>query len=233
MKENKTVLITGANRGIGFEIGKQLGQRGFRVILTGRDPSSGQIATNHLKSKNIEAHWYTLNLCNPKSIESAYFKVSQRIDRLDVLINNGGVLVNENRNILNPAPDEDLLSIKTNALGALWVTQYFMPLLPSGSRIIMISSGAGKFNNNTSTWAPHYRISKTLLNAITRQLHLTLAGKSIIINAVCPGWVRTQMGGRSATRSVEKGAETPVWLATEASPTINGKLLRDKQEIQW
>ncbi|MCY4160483.1 MAG: SDR family NAD(P)-dependent oxidoreductase [Flavobacteriaceae bacterium] len=229
----RTVLITGANRGVGLEIGRQLGLLGFQVILTGRDHESGQLATDQLKAKSINAHWCSLDLCDPKSIQRAYFKVSQRIHRLDVLVNNGGVLVSESRSILNPAPEEDLLSVKTNALGSLWVTQYFMPLLKAGSRVIMISSGAGKFNNNTSTWAPHYRISKTLMNAITKQFHLSLKAKSIIINAVCPGWVRTQMGGQNATRSIEKGAETPVWLATEASPTINGKLLRDKQEIQW
>ncbi|MCY3999163.1 MAG: SDR family NAD(P)-dependent oxidoreductase [Flavobacteriaceae bacterium] len=233
MINQKTVLITGANRGIGLEIGHQLGQKGFQVILTGRNTTSGKTAVKHLKSKNIDAYWYTLDLCDPKSIESAFLKVSHQVDRLDVLVNNGGVLVNENRSILKPAPEEDLLSVKTNALGALWVTQYFMPLLKPGSRVIMISSGAGKFNNNTSTWAPHYRISKTLMNAITKQLHLSLANNAVIINSVCPGWVRTQMGGQNAARSIEKGAETPVWLATEASPTINGKLLRDKQEIQW
>ncbi len=233
MKDSQTVLITGANRGIGLEIGNQLGQKGFRLILTGRDHKSGQTITNQFRAKNINALWYTLDLCNPKSIERAYLKVSQKVNRLDVLVNNGGVLVNESRSILNPAPEEDLLSVKTNALGALWVTQYFMPLLQPGSRIIMISSGAGKFNDNTSTWAPHYRISKTLMNAITKQLHLSLANKSITINSVCPGWVRTRMGGQNAGRSIEKGAETPVWLATEAPPTINGKLLRDKQEIKW
>ena len=229
----KSVLITGGNRGIGFEIAKQLGHRGFWVFLAGKDANSGQKAIKTLKSQNIQANWFTLNVCNPDSIKLAYEKISKKIEFLNVLVNNAGVLINESRDIFTPAPQEDLLSVTTNGLGALWVTQQFMPLLNKGSRIIMISSGAGKFNDNYSTWAPHYRISKTLMNAITKQLHLALESKGIVINAVCPGWVRTQMGGNQATRSIKKGAETPVWLATEASEKINGKLLRDKIEIPW
>lgn len=233
MSEIKTVLITGAHRGIGFEIGKQLGELGFKVILTAKNLEKSKQATKKLEQNGVNAIFQTINVSDPNSISDAYNKISQKINQLDVLVNNAGILLEPERSILEMSPDDDIDSIKVNGLGALWVTQKFLPLLKRGSRIIMISSGAGRFNNNTSTWAPHYRISKTLLNAITKQLHLTLKSRGIIINAVCPGWVRTRMGGSAAERTVRKGAETPVWLASEAPTSINGQFLRDKQIIDW
>ena len=233
MSRIKTVLITGANRGIGFEIGNQLGELGFNVILTAKNFEKSKQAVKKLQRKGFNVIFEILNVSDPDSISDAYNKISQKINHLDVLVNNAGILLDPERSILEMSPDEDLESIKVNGLGALWVTQKFLPLLKRGSRIIMISSGAGKFNDNASTWAPHYRISKTLLNAITKQFHLTFKNRGITINAVCPGWVRTQMGGPAAERSVRKGAETPVWLATEAPTSIDGQFLRDKKIIDW
>jgi NAD(P)-dependent dehydrogenase (short-subunit alcohol dehydrogenase family) len=101
------------------------------------------------------------------------------------------------------------------------------------SRIINISSGGGSMSDPVEGWAPVYCISKTLLNAITRHLALELVTRNISVNAVCPGWVRTEMGGKGSTRSIEKGAETPVWLAIEAPRELTGKIFRDKREIRW
>ncbi len=121
----------------------------------------------------------------------------------------------------------------TNAFGAFYTVQKFLPLLKKGSRIINVSSGGGQILKGVSTWAPVYCMSKSTLNVITMQLAEALKGKQIAVNAVCPGWVRTEMGGRGAIRSVHKGAETIVWLATEANGRVSGRFFRNKKEIQW
>ena len=122
---------------------------------------------------------------------------------------------------------------QTAAFGPLRVTKDFLPFIPSGGRVIMISSGGGSMTDEVGGWWPAYCVSKSLLNAITRHLAYELSEKNISVNAVCPGWVKTEMGGRGAPRSVERGAETITWLATEAPLKLTGKFFRDRKEIPW
>jgi len=131
--------------------------------------------------------------------------------------------------------EENLLeqTILTNSYGPLYVTKSFLQFMQSPGRIIMVSSTGGALSRDVMGWSPAYCVSKTLLNAITLQLAYELRDKNISVNAVCPGWVRTDMGGATAPRSVEKGAETPVWLATEAAQKLTGNFLYDKTEISW
>ena len=124
-------------------------------------------------------------------------------------------------------------TINTNSFGPLNVTKAFLPFIKSPGRIVMISSGGGVLNGEVGGWSPAYCVSKTLLNAITKQLAHELRDRNISVNAVCPGWVRTDLGGAGASRSVEKGAETPVWLSSEASQNLTGLFFRDKAVISW
>ena len=135
-------------------------------------------------------------------------------------------------NIVKMPIDALQQTIQTNVYGPIRIIQSLLPLLANDARIINMSSGLGSLSS-MSRYSPAYSISKTMLNAVTRQFASVLAGRNIAVNSVSPGWVRTAMGGQSAPRSVEKGAETVVWLATEAPGTLTGKFLQDKQEIDW
>lgn len=230
---NCIALVTGANRGIGLEIVRQLGERGISVWLAARDNDAGEEAAESLRKAGLDIRFVQMDVEEVKSIRSAVKTVSALVDHLDILINNAGVLLDESTNILDVAPDVVHHTISINTLGTLFVTQSFLPLLARGSRVVNISSGAGEIGEGMSTYAPVYSISKTAMNAVTCQFALALKRKGIAVNAVCPGWVRTEMGGKMAPRSVKKGAETPVWLATESPIGETGKFWRDKKVIPW
>lgn len=227
----KTVLVTGANKGVGFEISRQLGQLGFRIILSGRDDTRVRKAVDALTHDRISAIPLVMNVSNVTSIREAFDLIKKSIDRIDVLINNAAILIDENKPLLDFNSDEVHQTFSTNALGPFFVSQIFLPLIPRGGRIINISSSAGSICGGVGHYAPLYSASKTSENALVLHLANALKRKGIAVNLVCPGWVRTDMGGSTATRTVEKGAETPVWLATEASGDLTGKFFRDKKEI--
>jgi NAD(P)-dependent dehydrogenase (short-subunit alcohol dehydrogenase family) len=168
------------------------------------------------------------------SVAAAVKSVSQQVDHLDVLINNAGIL-DENDDSIFDLPAERLRRMfETNTIGPLLVTQSFLPLLrkSDAARIINVSSGAGQLTN-MGTWAPAYSISKTALNGVTGQFAAPLKSEHIAVNAVCPGWVRTDMGGSAAPRSAQEGAEGIVWLATEAPQSLTGQFIKDRQSIPW
>lgn len=229
----KTALITGANKGIGFEIARQLGQKGYHVFLSARNRNKGEMATQALLAEGLKVEFIQLDVSNQQSIQQAFELLKPKVDHLDVLINNAGILLDEGRSILTIPSDVIDQTFAINAFGVLYVTRIFVPLLKNGSRVVNVSSGAGEICGGMGTWAPTYSISKTTENAITMQLAHALNDKGILVNAVCPGWVRTDMGGAGANRSVAKGAETPVWLADDPSITETGKFFRDKKVINW
>lgn len=230
----KTALITGANKGIGLEIARQLAGRGFKVLVSGRDTMRVEMAVRSLAGKGYDVAGVTLDVGNPASIRSAFEQLQKSgLTALDVLVNNAGVLIGEHEDILAASEADLMETLRTNSLGPLWMVQVFMPMLHKGARIINVSSSAGAISQGVSGYAPLYSSSKTLENAITLHLATALRSKGVVVNAVCPGWVKTDMGGAGANRSVAKGAETPVWLATEAPTSITGKFLRDKKEIPW
>lgn len=227
------VLITGANRGIGFEIAWQLAQRHCHLILAGRDEADLLRADEEIQLVSSHVSTVLLDVSSSRSIRAAYERLRHEVDQIDVLINNAGIVLDEGRRLLDIDESELVQTIQTNALGPLLIIQTLRPLIPEGGRIINISSGAGQICGGVSTYAPTYSVSKSLLNAITLHLARELAPRKITVNAVCPGWVRTGMGGPTATRTVEKGAETPVWLALDAPGKLTGKFFRDKKEIPW
>jgi len=228
----KAILITGSNKGIGFEIARQLAKLGHHVILSARNETRLKQAVEKLKTELLDVDDLLMDVSDEQSIRLATEEFAKRKINLDVLINNAAVMLKNDRSVIQES-DVMLQAITTNSIGSLWVCKAFLPYMKNPSRFINISSGGGSMTDSVGGWAPAYCVSKTLLNSITRQLAYELESKNISVNAVCPGWVRTDMGGKGANRPVEKGAETPVWLATEAPKELTGKFFRDKKQIPW
>ncbi len=229
----KTVLITGANKGIGFEVARQLGGKGFHVFVGARDAQKGREATETLRKGGAIVTFVPLDVSDAGSIAKAVHVVSEVADHLDILVNNAGVIVEGDNSITQLDAETVNRTLQTNTLGPLLVTQAFLPLLSRSNppRVINVSSGGGQLSDGMDTWAPAYCLSKTALNAVTCLFAAALPNASI--NSVCPGWVRTDMGGANATRSVQEGADTIVWLATDAPKDLTGKFLRDRKVIPW
>ena len=222
----KTVLITGAYRGLGYEVARQLSQRGWQIILTARRKDQGAAAAAKLKN----ATFLELDIIDDRSVA----RVAKKVAKLDVLINNAAAISDADQDVLSIRPEIVARTIDTNALGALRVSQAFLPQLLKSSqgRVINVSSGAGQLSD-MGTWSPAYAASKTTLNAITCLLAAALRDKGIAVNSVCPGWCRTEMGGATAPRAVEEGAAGIVWLAADAPQEKTGLFWRDKEIIRW
>jgi NAD(P)-dependent dehydrogenase (short-subunit alcohol dehydrogenase family) len=228
---NKRALVTGGNRGIGFAIAQGLIERDYEVIITARSIESAQEAAEKLGGKVIPLE---LDVSDDRSIENAIAMLTQQIDRLDVLINNAGVYPDKQVDSLGISRELLNTAMQTNTFGVIRMVQACLPLLEKSSdaRIINISSGMGELNSLTTT-ATSYSLSKLALNGATIMLAQSLKPKNIAINVMCPGWVRTDMGGASATRSPEQGADTAIWLATEAPHSESGKFWRDRKVISF
>jgi NAD(P)-dependent dehydrogenase (short-subunit alcohol dehydrogenase family) len=227
------VVVTGGNRGIGFEICRQLAARGARVMLTARSPAHGAAAVKKLAAQKLAAECQPLDVTNGDQIGALRDVLKDTWGRLDVLINNAGIIAKGEA----PALEVDLATVRTtletNALGPLHLSQALVPLLRQAAspRIINMSSGMGALTDMDGGYAA-YRMSKTALNAVTAILAAELRG-AVAVNAVCPGWVKTDMGGANAEREVTEGADTAVWLALDAPQSLTGKFLRDRKVIAW
>lgn len=229
----QNALITGANRGIGLETARQLLKKGMHVVISGRDETKLAEALKDLKAENSEVEMVVMDVSHFESVKAAAQELTNRNIRLDVLINNAGILLRTDRSLISH--DDEILktTINTNSYGPLRVVHAFLPLMKSPGRIINLSSEGGSMSEPLGGWSPAYCVSKTMLNAITRHLAYELKEKDIVVNAVCPGWVKTDMGGKSAPRSLEEGADTVVWAATEARQNLTGKFFKNKAEIRW
>ncbi|HJV23802.1 MAG TPA: SDR family NAD(P)-dependent oxidoreductase [Holophagaceae bacterium] len=217
------VLVTGASRGIGRELCRQLLDRGCTVIAGVRDPAQAPEGTEPL----------ALDVAEGDSVAAAAEAVRQAHGFIDVLVNNAAILLAEVDEDLLHLPEDALLeTLDTNLLGPLRIVQAFAPLLRKGGRIVNVSS-EGASLSSPSNWSPAYCLSKTALNGLTGQLSVALKAKGISVNAACPGWVRTDMGGAGAPRSVVEGASGLAWLCLEAPASLTGKFMRDGKEIPW
>jgi NAD(P)-dependent dehydrogenase (short-subunit alcohol dehydrogenase family) len=229
----KTVLVTGANKGIGHEVARQLAAKGFHVFVGARNTKAGRKAAEEIAKKCGKATFLEIDVADNESVAIAAREFSNIEDHLDVLVNNAGIIVDGDD--ANSEISDELFrkTVETNTLGPLRVTRAFAPLLGKSKapRVINVSSGGGQLTGGADGWAPAYCISKTALNGVTVQL--AAAMPKFAVNSVCPGWVRTEMGGENANRSVEEGADTIVWLAGEAPQDLSGKFLRDRKEIPW
>ena len=229
----KIALVTGANKGIGREVARQLAAKGFHVFIGARNRSAGRKAADEIAKKGGKTAFLEIDVSDNNSVAVAAREFVKTSDHLDVLVNNAGIIVDGDHAILEIGDELLRKTLETNTLGALRVIRAFVPLLAKSKapRVINVSSGGGQLTGGADGWLPAYCISKTALNGVTSQLAAALP--KFAINSVCPGWVRTDMGGRSATRSVEEGADTIVWLASEAPQDLTGKFLRDRKEIPW
>ena len=229
----KTALITGANKGIGYEVARQLAAKRFHVFVGARNAKAGRKAAQEIAKKCGKATFLEIDVADNDSATNAAREFSNIENHLDVLVNNAGIIADGDDAILEISDDLFRQTLETNTLGALRVTRAFTPLLRKSKmpRVINVSSGSGQLTGGADGWAPAYSISKTALNGVTVQLAAALP--KFAVNSVCPGWVRTEMGGEDARRSVEEGADTIVWLASEAPQDLTGKFLRDRKEIPW
>ena len=227
------MLITGANKGIGHEVARQLAAKGFHVFVGARNAKAGRKAAEKIAKQCGKATFLEIDVADNNSVTNAAREFSNIENHLDVLVNNAGIIVDGDDAILEISNDLFRKTLETNTLGALRVTRGFAPLLRKSKapRVINVSSGGGQLTGGADGWAPAYCISKTALNGVTVQLAAALP--KFAMNSVCPGWVRTEMSGENASRSVEEGADTIVWLAGEAPQDLTGKFLRDRKEIPW
>jgi len=209
-------LVTGSTRGIGAEVARQLAGRGYRVIVTGRRAE------------------HRLDVSDPQSIENLARYVESEFGRLDVLVNNAAILVDEGESIVTVDPRKFEETWRVNTLGPFLMTQRFAALLRKSGhgRVVNVSSGAGQLSS-MSSYAPSYSTSKAALNAITILFANALHSSRVLVNCADPGWVRTDMGGRAAPRSVAEGADTIVWLATLPDDGPTGGFFHDRKPMAW
>ncbi|HXH92681.1 MAG TPA: SDR family oxidoreductase [Thermoanaerobaculia bacterium] len=222
-------LVTGSSRGIGFEVARQLAVRDFTVIVTSRSERAAAAAAKKIGGSAVG---HILDMSDPASINGIADWITREVGHLDVLVNNAAILLDESETILATPAETFETTMRTNALGPLLMTQASAPLLrrSTAARVVNVSSGAGQISSMTS-YAPSYSISKTALNAITVMLASALPFARV--NCADPGWVRTDMGGPNATRSVEEGADTIVWLATLPASGPSGGFFHDRKRIDW
>ena len=244
MQNNKkrVALVTGANRGIGFEIAKKLAEREITVLIGARNREDGEKARERLKGHEFDVHALLLDVTDVMSIQAALGRIKDEFRRLDILINNAGILIDSETGITELNPTIFQNTLETNALGPLLLSQACIPMMKTNSygRIVNMSSTLGSLTEIASPDSPHaevkapaYRLSKTILNGITVLLASELRGTNILVNSACPGWVRTDLGGEQAPLSPEQGADTPVWLATLPDGGPTGGFFRKRQPIPW
>lgn len=224
----RLAVVTGANRGLGLGTAKDLCDKGYEVILTSRDAESGEKAASQLK-----CHFFPLDVNDPKSINDLAAHIAKNWGRLDVLVNNAGILP-EKESAFDTAREDLLATFTTNVLGPFALCQKLAPLMRKNGygRIVNVSSQMGQLSEMSDGYAS-YRISKTALNAVTRIFSQEVLGEKILVNSVCPGWVRTDMGGAQASRSIEQGVFSIVWAATLPDDGPTGGYFRDGKPLAW
>jgi NAD(P)-dependent dehydrogenase (short-subunit alcohol dehydrogenase family) len=240
--EKKVALITGASKGIGIEIARQLSQLDITVLVGARDQERGISASEQLLSEGLDTHFILVDVTQATSIESAIGKIRDDFKRLDILVNNAGIQIDTHSGILELDPVIFQNTLETNAFGPLLLAQATVPIMKANGygRIVNMASTLGSLAEIASPDSPYnavlspaYRLSKTLLNGITVLLAKELRGSNILVNSVCPGWVRTGMGGEEAPITPAQGADTPVWLATLPDEGTTGGFFRERQPIPW
>lgn len=234
--ERRVAVVTGANRGIGLEICRQLSRRDeMRVVLTSRDESKGRASVKALRADGLNVDYRQLDVTGERAAKVLAQHLAEAYGRCDVLINNAGVMLDpRGSRVLDSSVATYRETLEANFFGPLRLIQALVPLMKKGGygRIVNMSSGQGQLSD-MGTGTPAYRISKTALNALTRTCAAELAGSGILVNSMCPGWVRTDMGGPSAPRTLAQGADTAVWLATLPPDGPSGRFFRDRKSIPW
>lgn len=234
MSQQRLALITGGGRGIGLATLKLLCQRSVKTIFTCRNPHDGQLAIGELGPLARMADFHPLELTDNESVQDLAGYVKKKYGYLDILVNNAGGNYDTWQRASKVAIAEVEYTLDLNLLGPWRMCNALIPLMMArkSGRIINVSSGAGSIASQDGT-TPAYSLSKNGLNMLTKSLAMDLRTTAIVVNAVDPGWVRTDLGGANAPKSPEEGADTIVWLATEADPGITGKFFRNRMVIDW
>lgn len=227
-------LITGAYRGLGLETVKQLAEQSLTVILTGRNDEKGEAAAQSFRDKGFDVYFQHLDVNEADDIQQLHDFISAKFGVLDVLVNNAGIHYDTGHDVTNPDWKVVQEAVDTNFIGAWKLAAALIPLIKKSEsgRIVNVSSGAGSLQD-MSPGTPAYSTSKAAMNVLTIQLADALKTDGIKVNAVCPGWVRTDMGGDAAPRSVEEGAKGIVWAATLKDDGPTGGFFRDGKPINW
>lgn len=234
MAEQRIAIVTGGNRGIGLEVCRQLAGRGIRVILGSRDAARGAVAARELAAAGLPVEARQLDVSSAKSISECMNWVRNDVGRLDILVNNAGVMIEEGD--ADPLEELEIIreTMQTNAYGPFLLSRLAIPIMKSRrhGRIVNLSSSMGSLTEIGAGYIA-YRLSKAGINVVTRVIAAETEGMGILVNSVDPGWVQTGMGGRGATRTLEKGAETVTWLATLPDEGPTGAFFRDRKAIAW
>ena len=234
MSNEKIAVVTGGNKGIGFGICRSLATQGIRTILTARDVSKGEAAQEQLKQEGLETIFHPLDVSDQSSIDSLAGFLTNEFGRLDILINNAAIRKDAGMMGLDVPIEIVREMMETNLYGPLMLCQTLAPLLKKSSagRIVNVSSGMGSLAS-MGGGSPAYRITKTALNAMTKVLASEFRGTGVLVNCCHPGWVRTDMGGRGASKSIDEGADTPVWLALLPKNGPTGGYFQDRKPMPW
>jgi NAD(P)-dependent dehydrogenase (short-subunit alcohol dehydrogenase family) len=232
-ERNRIALVTGANRGLGFETCRQLAQLGLTVILSARDLTKCEVAANQLIERGLDVIFYELDVLNQSHMNRIIRQIEQRFGRLDVLVNNAAILYDTWQSAVNAELEIVNQALASNLFGPWKLSQLCIPLMKRNNygRIVNVSSGAGSLHYMGSG-SPAYSVSKAALNAFTRILAADLHGTGILVNSVDPGWVATDMGGRGG-RPVEDGAKGIVWAATLPDNGPSGGFFFDGKHAPW
>jgi NAD(P)-dependent dehydrogenase (short-subunit alcohol dehydrogenase family) len=230
----KIALVTGANRGIGYEVCRQLARLKMQVILTSRDPAKGEQAADSLRREGVQVDYHLLDVIEPMQVEQLQLWVTERYGRLDVLVNNAGVLFGEDQSVFSVPLDVVRTAMEVNFFGPLLLCRAFVPIMKKTGygRVVNVSSEMGSLARMGGDSAG-YRASKAALNALTRIVASEVRGYNIKVNSACPGWVQSDMGGTHAPRSLEQGAATIIWLATLPKEGPSGGFFMDQRVIPW
>jgi NAD(P)-dependent dehydrogenase (short-subunit alcohol dehydrogenase family) len=237
-KGQRVAVVTGGNRGIGFEVCRQLARAGLRVVLTGRNLQQAEQAARTLNGEGLDIVPHRLDVTDDASVSELAGFFRDRYGRIDVLVNNAGISVDEARGIRSildgPVIDALRETRETNLVGPMRLCGALVPFMKQAGygRVVNVSSQLGSLSS-MGTGYETYRITKTALNAVTRILAAELRGTGILVNAACPGWVRTDMGGPNAPRTPEQGADTIVWLATLPDDGPSGGYFQDRKPLPW
>lgn len=239
MSDRRIAVVTGANRGIGFGTCRALGRAGWHVVLCARDMRAGAEAAGKLETEGLPVESRRVDVARADHARSLGQYLFDAYGRVDLLVNNAGIMVESHReqgrysaDILEVSPQTLMEIFNVNTLGAVRVSQALVPLMQAGGRIVNVSSGMGALEDMNGDWSG-YRMSKAALNVLTRVLHARLNERGILVNSVCPGWVRTELGGPKAPIEPERAAADIIWLGTSDEITTGGGFYRHRQPIQW
>jgi NAD(P)-dependent dehydrogenase (short-subunit alcohol dehydrogenase family) len=232
--QSKIALVTGGNRGIGYAACRQLADAGMQVILASRDAKKGETAANKLRTNTRSISSYPLDVTDPASVDRIRNYVLREYGRLDVLVNNAAVYLDDGVSVFDVEIEVVRQTMETNLYGPLYLCRAFVPLMRKQGygRVVNVSSESGQLTS-MGGYTAAYAMSKTALNALTRIVAAEARGGDIKVNTMCPGWVQTDMGGKNAPRTPDQGADTITWLATLPSDGPTGGFFQDRKSIEW